>query len=109
MSDEAWQSERVRRMLAWWKPRRNVKAACDCLAMHAWLQMRRLESVVLCRQLPNNRINPTVNSGLRPPLQAGYAERWPSCGASGQLACVVAVVRLLVVRPGEWSQCPHWA
>ena len=54
------------------------KAASDCLAMHAWLAMRTVEFVVLCRKLPNNRINPTVNSGLGPPLPAAYAERWAS-------------------------------
>jgi hypothetical protein len=37
--------------------------------------MEASKSVVLSWRPPNNRINPTVNSGLWPPLPAGYAER----------------------------------
>jgi hypothetical protein len=53
----AWQTEPVQRMLVWSKVpvnerRRVVIRACGCAS-----QRERIESVVLCRQLPNNRIN----------------------------------------------------
>jgi hypothetical protein len=49
----AWQTEPVRRMLFWWRVRLNERQCAVVRACERGSQTVRVQSVVLCRQLPN--------------------------------------------------------